>query len=108
MKFLNTKQNVTPIFENGIKGWEIVQDYYRVRNFKGWLDLLVFVQNRILISSDNESKKMNFKEIVQSLDGLYLATEREIKCELTKSQKDFLSVLYDWFQTQVFGEAATN
>jgi len=103
MKFLNTKQNVAPIFENGIKSWEIVQDYYRVRNFKGWMDLLVFVQNRVLISSEDESKKLNFKEIVQSLDGLYHAAEREIKCQLTKFQKEFLFILYDWIQSQVFG-----
>jgi len=98
MKFLNTQKIVSTLFANGIKNWEIVQDYYKSRAIGVWVQLLIFTRYELALDPSDLPKMDRFKDKVQTVEGLYLYAEQALRCQLNPKQKEFLAIVYDWMK----------
>ena len=43
IKFLAGEEANPTVFEGGIKNWDHVTNYYRIRNIRGWLSILQYI-----------------------------------------------------------------
>jgi len=98
IKFLNTQKIVSTLFANGIKNWDIVQDYYKSKGIGIWVQLLIFTRHELALDPSDGPKMDRFKDKVQTVEGLYLYAEQALRCQLNPKQKEFLAVIYDWMK----------
>jgi len=98
IKFLNQNKMLNVLFSGGIKSWDVLQDYYKSRSIGIWLDLLEFAELELALDPSDELKKSQFRDKVQTLEGLYLYAEQELKCQLNPKQKEFLGGMYEWIK----------
>ena len=96
LKYLVTDSVVTNIFEGRIKPWGLISEYYKSKSLRTWIDILKFVQDKVVPSIDDSAQRSSFNEKVQTVEGLYIFVEQTTKRSLKITQKEFLGAVYLW------------
>jgi len=79
---------------DGIKGWNVVAEYHGRKNIGSWKQLIEFALAEIVSGEDKHQPAQNKKEKHETIEALYLCAEKQLECNLTEIQKDFLESIY--------------
>jgi len=88
---------VERLFE-GISRWTTIESYYLKHNFKGWIEILNFALNQMILDESNAKEKSEFVNRIQTNERLNIQVQQDCEVFLTPMQKEFLAVVLEWMK----------